>query len=104
MNERVTTAGIVEKDGKYLLGCSNTEGSVNNEKWEFIGGKNRLAVLEGDAVCIRRKRANERVERPRGQQQRTEQAKCSVVEQLFQLAQNRGAHTPSPPFSLSWKW
>ena len=50
MNERVTTAGIVEKDGKYLLGCRNTEGSVNNEKWEFIGGKNRWGESEKDTL------------------------------------------------------
>lgn len=50
MNERVTTAGIVEKDGKYLLGCRNTEGSVNNEKWEFIGGKNRWGESEVDTL------------------------------------------------------
>ncbi len=50
MNERITTAGIVEKDGKYLLGCRNTEGSVNNEKWEFIGGKNRWGESEEETL------------------------------------------------------
>ena len=41
MDERITTAGIVEQDGFYLVGLRSTGGSASNGMWEFIGGKNR---------------------------------------------------------------
>lgn len=41
MDERITTAGIVEQDGLYLVGLRSTGGSASNGMWEFIGGKNR---------------------------------------------------------------
>lgn len=50
MEERITTAGIVEKDGRFLLGQRKTEGSINNGKWEFIGGKNRWGESVEDTL------------------------------------------------------
>ncbi len=50
MNERITTAGIVKKGNLYLVGCRHTEESLNNEKWEFIGGKNRYGESEEETL------------------------------------------------------
>lgn len=40
MQERITTAGIVIKDGKVLV-AKRIKGGSLSEKWEFPGGKNR---------------------------------------------------------------
>lgn len=40
MNERITTAGIIIRDGKVLVGKRST-GKSTSGLWEFPGGKNR---------------------------------------------------------------
>lgn len=40
MTTRITTAGIVIKDGKYLV-AKRSVGEKNKGLWEFVGGKNR---------------------------------------------------------------
>jgi len=49
MQERITTAGILEKDGKYLVGKRVGGGSIG-EKWEFPGGKNRWGESEAETL------------------------------------------------------
>lgn len=50
MNERITTAGIVRKGDLYLVGKRATAESVNDGKWEFIGGKNRYGESEEETL------------------------------------------------------
>lgn len=41
MIERDTTAGVLEKDGLFLVGERMKGNGPLSEKWEFIGGKRR---------------------------------------------------------------
>lgn len=50
MNERITTCGIVMKEGRYLVGLRHTPGSDNDSRWEFIGGKNRYGESVADTL------------------------------------------------------
>lgn len=50
MDERITTAGIVRKEDLFLVGLRSTEGSVNEGRWEFIGGKNRWGESVEDTL------------------------------------------------------
>lgn len=52
MDERVTTCAVIERGGRYLLGLRETEGSPNQGRWEFIGGKQRHG--EDDAETLKR--------------------------------------------------
>ena len=47
--KRDTTAGIIIKDGKVLVGKRVKGGSLS-EKWEFPGGKNRYGETLGDTL------------------------------------------------------
>lgn len=50
MDERITTCGIVMKEGRYLVGLRHTPGSDNDSRWEFIGGKNRYGESVADTL------------------------------------------------------
>lgn len=50
MDERITTCGIVRKEGRYLVGLRHTPGSDNDSRWEFIGGKNRYGESVADTM------------------------------------------------------
>lgn len=50
MDERITTCGIVMKEGRYLVGLRHTPGSDNDSRWEFIGGKNRYGESVADTM------------------------------------------------------
>lgn len=49
MEERVTTCGIAEKDG-YFLVAKRLKGGPLSEKWEFVGGKNRWGESVEDTL------------------------------------------------------
>lgn len=49
MIERNTTAGVLEKDGLFLVG-ERKEGGPLSLKWEFIGGKNRYGESLGETL------------------------------------------------------
>ena len=49
MLTRDTTAGVLEKDGRYLVAQRKKGGSLS-EKWEFIGGKNRYGETLQDTL------------------------------------------------------
>lgn len=48
-NERITTAGILERDGKYFVAKRNSGGSIGG-LWEFPGGKNRWGETEEETL------------------------------------------------------
>lgn len=50
MDERITTCGIVVEDGRYLVGKRKGGSSGNDDRWEFIGGKNRWGESVGDTL------------------------------------------------------
>ena len=49
MINRITTAGIVIKDGKYLV-AKRCVGEKTNGLWEFVGGKNRYEETEEETL------------------------------------------------------
>ncbi len=49
MQERVTTAGILVQDGKYLVAKREEKGSIGG-LWEFPGGKNRYTETEEETL------------------------------------------------------
>ncbi|MDY0244884.1 MAG: NUDIX domain-containing protein [Sphaerochaeta sp.] len=49
MQERVTTAGILVQDGKYLVAKRKGKGSIGG-LWEFPGGKNRYTETEEETL------------------------------------------------------
>ena len=49
MKERLTTAGVLIKDGLYLV-AKRKKGGPLSEKWEFIGGKNRYGETIEDTL------------------------------------------------------
>nr|WP_321264985.1 NUDIX domain-containing protein [uncultured Sphaerochaeta sp.] len=49
MQERVTTAGILVQEGKYLVAKREEKGSIGG-LWEFPGGKNRYTETEEETL------------------------------------------------------
>ncbi|MFA7168118.1 MAG: NUDIX domain-containing protein [Sphaerochaetaceae bacterium] len=49
MQERITTAGVLEREGTYLVGRRIKGGSIGR-LWEFPGGKNRWGETEADTL------------------------------------------------------
>lgn len=49
MEERITTSGVVEKDGLFLV-AKRLPGGPLSEKWEFVGGKNRYGESVEDTL------------------------------------------------------
>lgn len=49
MDERITTCGVCERDGRYLVGKRVPGGAIGS-RWEFIGGKNRWGETEADTL------------------------------------------------------
>jgi 8-oxo-dGTP diphosphatase len=49
MLERITTAGVLERDGLFLI-AKRREGGAIGEMWEFPGGKNRYGESEAETL------------------------------------------------------
>ncbi|MGE4454250.1 MAG: NUDIX domain-containing protein [Sphaerochaeta sp.] len=49
MDERITTAGILVQDGKYLIAKREAKGAIGG-LWEFPGGKNRYTEREEETL------------------------------------------------------
>ncbi|MBG0766991.1 (deoxy)nucleoside triphosphate pyrophosphohydrolase [Sphaerochaeta halotolerans] len=49
MQERITTAGILIQNGKYLVAKREEKGSIGG-LWEFPGGKNRYTETEEETL------------------------------------------------------
>ncbi len=49
MEERLTTAGVAEEDGRFLVGRRLPGGPLSG-KWEFVGGKNRYGETIPDTL------------------------------------------------------
>ena len=49
MQERITTAGILKKEGKYFIAKREESGSIGG-LWEFPGGKNRYTETEAETL------------------------------------------------------
>ena len=49
MEERITTSGVAEKKGEFLV-AKRLPGGPLSEKWEFVGGKNRWGESVPDTL------------------------------------------------------
>lgn len=49
MQERITTAGILVRGGKYLIAKREEKGAIGG-LWEFPGGKNRYSETEVETL------------------------------------------------------
>ncbi len=49
MDERITTAGILVIDGRFLIAKREQKGSIGG-MWEFVGGKNRWGESEEETL------------------------------------------------------
>jgi len=49
IQERITTAGILQKDGRFFVAKREDKGSIGG-LWEFPGGKNRWSESEAETL------------------------------------------------------